>query len=606
MKRFLPRVFSLLFLICGLQVTHAQSDLILTAVFDGNLPGQLPKGIELYAVNDIPDMSIYGIGSANNGGGTDGEEFVFPADSYPAGSYIYVASESEQFTNFFGFAPDYVSNVLSINGDDAIELFMSDFEVDVFGEIEYETFDGSWEYDNGWAYRIDGTGPDGTTFVIENWTLSGEGALAGVSTNAESENPVPVGTYSPAVIEEPILSFETTAIAVEESLGEIEISVTINNPDAAATTVEVALAGGTAVEGIDFEFDSPQVVTFPAGSSESQPVSLMLLDNDIEDGERTIELMLQNPDNNAVIGMGEMVITITDDDITTPYYAIAALRLTDEDGVPELIDEYGEIRGIVHGVNMQPSGLQFTLIDPTHGISVFNADDDLGYTVNEGDSVRVFGTVDFFNGLAQVEADSIQLVASGFDIEEPVQVTTLNEDTESNVVELECVSIVDSTQWTGSGAGFNVDVTNGTDTFEIRIAAAVDLYSESAPTGIFNISGIGGQFDNDAPYFEGYQLLPRYSADISEASEWCATSVDSRKDIQLLVYPNPVTDVLNIAGDDNISEIRITDLNGRTLQQFNVNAQRTAKVEFSELPAGIYLVVITTESSRVVREIVKP
>src|SRR5690554_8135105 len=93
MKRHLLRITTLIAVFFCFQVANAQSDLILTAVFDGNLPGQLPKGIELYAVEDIPDMSIYGIGSANNGGGTDGIEFTFPADSYPAGSYIYVASD---------------------------------------------------------------------------------------------------------------------------------------------------------------------------------------------------------------------------------------------------------------------------------------------------------------------------------------------------------------------------------------------------------------------------------------------------------------------------------------------------------------------------------
>jgi len=52
----------------------ATSDLIITAAFDGPLPGGDPKGIELYVVNDIADLSMYGVGSANNGGGTDGEE----------------------------------------------------------------------------------------------------------------------------------------------------------------------------------------------------------------------------------------------------------------------------------------------------------------------------------------------------------------------------------------------------------------------------------------------------------------------------------------------------------------------------------------------------
>ena len=109
-------------------------DMVIAGVIDGPLTGGTPKAIELYVVNDIADLSIYGVGSANNGGGSDGEEFTLPAGPASAGTYLYVASESPQFTNFFGFAPTYTSAAASINGDDAIELFMSGAVVDVFGQ----------------------------------------------------------------------------------------------------------------------------------------------------------------------------------------------------------------------------------------------------------------------------------------------------------------------------------------------------------------------------------------------------------------------------------------------------------------------------------------
>tara|TARA_X000001388_G_scaffold16389_1_gene10133 strand:+ start:8860 stop:9117 length:258 start_codon:yes stop_codon:yes gene_type:complete len=64
------------------------SDLVISGVIDGPLTGGIPKAVELYVVNDIADLSVYGIGTANNGGGTDGVEFTFPADSASAGSYI--------------------------------------------------------------------------------------------------------------------------------------------------------------------------------------------------------------------------------------------------------------------------------------------------------------------------------------------------------------------------------------------------------------------------------------------------------------------------------------------------------------------------------------
>ena len=171
------------------------SDLIITGVIDGPLSGGLPKAVELKACADIADLSIYGLGCANNGGGTDGEEFTFPADSASEGDFIYVAYEATGFASFLGFAPDYLDNVANHNGDDAFELFMNGGVVDVFGDINTDGTGTAWECMDGWAYRVGGTGPDGTTFVLANWTFSGPNALDGETSNATAATPFPIGTY---------------------------------------------------------------------------------------------------------------------------------------------------------------------------------------------------------------------------------------------------------------------------------------------------------------------------------------------------------------------------------------------------------------------------
>ncbi|NRA12626.1 MAG: hypothetical protein HRT57_11785, partial [Crocinitomicaceae bacterium] len=128
-------------------------ELIITGVYDATIVGGTPKGVEVYVANDIADLSQYGIGFANNGGGTDGEEFTFPAVSATAGQYIYVSSEVPNFTSWFGFAPDYTSTTAAINGDDAIELFHLGAVIDVFGDINLDGSGQPWEYMDGWAYR---------------------------------------------------------------------------------------------------------------------------------------------------------------------------------------------------------------------------------------------------------------------------------------------------------------------------------------------------------------------------------------------------------------------------------------------------------------------
>jgi len=177
------------------------NSLVITGAYDGPLTGGNPKGIELYVINDIDDLSSFGVGSANNGGGTDGQEFTFPADAASAGTYIYVASDVDQFTAFFGFAPTYSTGAMGINGDDAIELFENGSVSDTFGTVDCDpnasnTTCPEWEHTDGWAYRNDDTGPEGTTFTSTNWTYSGVDALDGESDNASATTPFPIGTFN--------------------------------------------------------------------------------------------------------------------------------------------------------------------------------------------------------------------------------------------------------------------------------------------------------------------------------------------------------------------------------------------------------------------------
>ncbi len=195
--------------------TVANAQLLITGVFDGPLTGGLPKLVELYACDDIEDMSVYGIGSASNGGGTDGVEYTFPSGFVAAGTSLYVSSEAgASFQTYFGVPFTYNAGAaVSINGDDAIELFYipvggSPIVVDTFGDITYPTGTGAslpWYHLDGWAKRNTMTGPDGGTFVLANWTFSGINATDLCTTNAGCASVYPLGTgfeCSSAVSEE--------------------------------------------------------------------------------------------------------------------------------------------------------------------------------------------------------------------------------------------------------------------------------------------------------------------------------------------------------------------------------------------------------------------
>ncbi len=175
--------------------TSGSGNLIITGVFDGPLSGGTPKGIEIYVIRDVADLSSYGVGSAANGGASNGEDFEFPAESATAGNYIYLSYEETQFTNWFGSAPDFTDGCMSINGDDVIELFYNNTVIDVFGVLGEDGSGMAWEYLDGWAYSDDNRSVS-TTFNSGDWSYSGPNALDGETTNASATDKFPIGTFS--------------------------------------------------------------------------------------------------------------------------------------------------------------------------------------------------------------------------------------------------------------------------------------------------------------------------------------------------------------------------------------------------------------------------
>ncbi|TVR85964.1 MAG: T9SS C-terminal target domain-containing protein [Saprospirales bacterium] len=193
---------------------------------------------------------------------------------------------------------------------------------------------------------------------------------------------------------------------------------------------------------------------------------------------------------------------------------IPEVRENDSDFFPVLMGERVEVSGVVYGGNLRPQGLQFTIIDDDNvGVSVFNASADLDYSVTEGDLITIWGEVDQFNGLAQVVPDSIELISQDNPLVDPRVVTELGEDTESSLILIESVYITNPEDWPSPGDNANIFVSNLQDTFLMRIQREVDLGDE-APTDTFDLVGIGGQFTNNIPADDGYQIIPRYADDL--------------------------------------------------------------------------------------------
>ena len=266
---------------------------------------------------------------------------------------------------------------------------------------------------------------------------------------------------------------------------------------------------------------SAGTLTIPVPSmTDTVSFTINVLDDNLIEGPESAVFAIASASMGLSIGVpNSFTFTIADNDVFIPTYTLPQVKGVNAQFLPDSSGKMCKLVGTVLGVNTQTfattGNVAFTIHDGSVGFGVFGAGTkNLGYTVNEGDVIRVIGVIGHFNGLAQINADSIVVISTNGALPSPVVITDMNESTESQLIRMNDVYVINSTQWTNAGSGFSVNVTNGPDTIQLRIDADVsDVYSAPCPVGTFDVVGIGGQFDNSAPHNSGYQFLPRRLAD---------------------------------------------------------------------------------------------
>ena len=182
------------------------AQLLISGIIDGPLPGGQPKAVELYATEDIADLSLYSLDVGANGTPSTSGSITL-SGSLQRGQFYYVANNSAGFQQYFGFAEDLQSGSLSFNGDDVVRLYLNVFfEQDAYGVNGVDGSGEPWEYLDGWAYRT-GTGPS-ATFDAADWDFSGRDAVDGCTTNASCSSVMPIGTYDQAPLPVDLMSFD--------------------------------------------------------------------------------------------------------------------------------------------------------------------------------------------------------------------------------------------------------------------------------------------------------------------------------------------------------------------------------------------------------------
>lgn len=384
----------------------------------------------------------------------------------------------------------------------------------------------------------------------------------------------------------PEVQFTKGRYFVDEDAGTASVEVSIKEPSKSeATTVEVVITGGSAVEGTDYTVTSATKLTFNPGDATNQTVTMDISNNTDGGANKNITLALQNLSANAIFATDSTseVVIVNDDYIVADIVDVVDL---DADLAPNNSGIKYEITGVVYGIDYDGNaGLSFTIIDATSGINIFNFVDVSEYVVTEGDEITARGEIDFYNGLLELKVDSIKVNSSGNTLAKPTLVAKPTEDTESEFIQLEKVWIADgTTEWPDNG---NVLLTNDAmDTFQIRIDKDIPgIVGEAVVFDTMTIVGIGGQFDESAPYDEGYQIFPRGLDDIME---WKSkVSVKEMNRVTVGVYPNPTSGTVQLLGNNSWNTYKVYNTVGLEVMSGNITGNT---ITLSGLESGCYFI----------------
>ena len=318
----------------------------------------------------------------------------------------------------------------------------------------------------------------------------------------------------------------TTKTTVSESDASVDVKVVITNRKAAGGDFALRLvtAESSAKESLDLKFNpTSQLKSIGSTTPDTIVFTIPLIDDSEYEGTESMKFGLINVSNIIIAKPDTMRIMILDNDL--PQYAIGKInKQTKADGTMDSSGVACRIAGVVYGVNTRSTGLGFTMRDQTGGINVYSPVKNFGYVVSEGDSILVQGKVSQFQGTGQMDfIDTIIWYSSGNKIKTPTIVSDISEKTEADLVQMRRVILVDPLEWPSSALNANgfayvrISTTDGhIDT--LNIDAETNIDGTPAPSGYFNVTGLGVQFDNKAPYSEKHYLAPRSLNDFSTAS----------------------------------------------------------------------------------------
>ncbi|MCR9155118.1 MAG: lamin tail domain-containing protein [Croceimicrobium sp.] len=484
------------------------------------------KGFEVYNPTAGPlDLGPYKVMVSGNGGSFTNE---FNLMGTLASGDVYTITTDQADPTMLAVADTSLSfpSVAHFNGDDAVFLMdtVTGDTLDIIGVVGVDP-GTNWPVGTGSTLNhtlvrmasIDKGQKDWSVGATE-WVVNPSNTFSFLGSHT--------GNCVNTAPSTPTIEFRMALYSALENAGTVEITLDITPTSTSNDTVVLSFTPGPGLLPTDGTI-SPAFdpltgllsLPIPAGS-DSITLTATITDDQLVEGLEYGDMDILSTSAGLAIGNTTSArFEIIDNDI--PTYTIGQVRGVDADFIPDSLGVQCKLVGTVFTDDFDGNGgYSFYMYDATGAINVFDfVDEPGGYQVQRGDSIRAIGSIAFFNGLTEIQVDSITLIQSGVSLRQPNVVSELNEGTESDYIRVNGYYLVDPSTWpVFAGSSVNMEITNGQDTLVMRIDSDTDIDGTQPPTGYFDVVGAGGQFDSSVPHDEGYQIFPRDSMDIIPVS----------------------------------------------------------------------------------------
>lgn len=269
------------------------------------------------------------------------------------------------------------------------------------------------------------------------------------------------------------------------------------------------------------------------------------------------------------------------DEIAPSLLAIDEIKQNDTNGINQNLKSKVEIRGTVYGINFDTAGLQFVMRDSGNGIVVFSPFKTFDYSVTEGDSIHVIGTVFQKDGLSIIITDTlIKKGISKIGLKSPTPIALPDENHEADLVKISNLKLVQNLSvWPVNEF---VKFLKGSDTISVFIDKETDIDSTALPSAIsYSITGFVFQSSKSPKLDDGYFLLPRSFKDIQFISAPQVSFVN--KSLEVSESNKVLIELKILNSNGNATTISIVKKGGTALEGFDYNSNLQLTITFPAL-----------------------